>query len=79
MKAGMNPGMKRRMYPLLPGVAIEISAPANAAMLRGPDTNRSIDPAKHLALHPALDASVNSKLWRLSLRNLLPRLFQPGS
>ena len=108
-------------FPLLPGVAIDIPAPANAATLRGPDISRSIDPAKYLALHPALDASVNSKLrlfylaiglddglitthgamkkllqekgvkytlvevpgyghewkfWRLSLRDLLPRLFQ---
>jgi enterochelin esterase family protein len=110
-------------FPLLPGVAIDIPAPANAATLRGPDVSRSIDPAKYLALHPALDASVNSKLrllylsigiddglitthgamkklledrsvkyallevpgyghewkfWRLSLRDLLPRLFQQG-
>jgi enterochelin esterase-like enzyme len=111
-------------FPLLPGVAIDIPAPANAATLRGPDISRSIDPAKYLALHPALDAGVNSKLrlfylaigiddglitthgamkrllqdkgvkytlvevpgyghewkfWRLSLRDLLPRLFQQGS
>src|SRR5512143_547581 len=107
-------------FPLLPGVAIDIPAPANAAALRGPDVTRSIDPAKYLALHPALDASVNSRLrllylaigiddglitthgamkkllddkgvkytlfevpgyghewkfWRLSLRDLLPRVF----
>jgi enterochelin esterase family protein len=111
-------------FPLLPGVAVDIKAPANAATLRGPDISRSIDPAKYLALHPALDAGVNSKLrlfylaigiddglitthdamkrllqdkgvkytlvevpgyghewkfWRLSLRDLLPRLFQQGS
>ncbi len=111
-------------FPLLPGVAIDIPAPANAATLRGPDISRSIDPAKYLALHPALDAGVNSKLrlfymaigiddglitthgamkrllqdkgvkytllevpgyghewkfWRLSLRDLLPRLFLQGS
>ena len=110
-------------FPLLPGVAVDIPAPANAATLRGPDVTRSIDPAKYLALHPALDASVNSKLrlfylaigtddglitthgavkkllddkgvkytllevpgyghewkfWRLSLRDVLPRLFQQG-
>jgi enterochelin esterase family protein len=110
-------------FPLLPGVAVDIPAPANAATLRGPDVTRSIDPAKYLALHPALDASVNSRLrllylaigiddglitthgalkkllddrgvkytllevpgyghewkfWRLSLRDLLPRLFQPA-
>jgi enterochelin esterase-like enzyme len=109
-------------FPLLPGVAVDIPAPANAATLRGPDITRSIDPAKYLALHPALGASVNSRLrlfylsigiddglitthgamkklfdekgvkytlfevpgyghewkfWRLSLRDLLPRLFQP--
>jgi len=110
-------------FPLLPGVAIDIPAPANAATLRGPDISRSIDPAKYLALHPRLDAGVNAKLrlfylsmgiedglitthgamkrlledrgvkytllevpgyghewkfWRLSLRDLLPRLFQPS-
>jgi enterochelin esterase-like enzyme len=32
-------------FPLLPGVAIDIPAPANAATLRGPDVTRSIDPA----------------------------------
>jgi enterochelin esterase family protein len=108
-------------FPLLPGVAVDIPAPANAATLRGPDITRSIDPAKYLALHPALDAGVNARLrlfyvaigiddglitthgalkkllddrgvkyalfevpgyghewkfWRLSLRDLLPRLFQ---
>ena len=111
-------------FPLLPGVAVDIPAPANAATLRGPDVTRSIDPAKYLALHPALDAGVNAKLrllylsigiddglitthgamkkllddrgvkyalfeapgyghewkfWRLSLRDLLPRLFPPAS
>ena len=110
-------------FPLLPGVAVDVPAPANAATLRGPDVSRSIDPAKYLALHPALDASVNARLrlfylamgmddglitthaaikrllddkgvkyalvevpgyghewkfWRLSLRDLLPRLFQPA-
>jgi enterochelin esterase-like enzyme len=110
-------------FPLLPGVAVNIPTPANAATLRGPDISRSIDPAKYLALHPALDAGVNSKLrlfylaigtddglitthgamkrllddkgvkytlvevpgyghewkfWRLSLRDLLPRLFPQG-
>jgi hypothetical protein len=49
-------------FPLVPGVAIDIPTPANAAALRGPDISRSIDPAKHLALHPTLDAGVNSKL-----------------
>ena len=34
-------------FPLLPGVAIDIPAPANAATLRGPDVTRSIDPAKY--------------------------------
>jgi enterochelin esterase family protein len=111
-------------FPLLPGVALDIPPPANAAALRGPDVTRSIDSAKFLALHPALDASVNAKLrlfyvsigeddglitthralrklldergvkysllevpgyghewrfWRLSLRDLLPRLFQPSA
>jgi len=108
-------------FPLLPGVTIDVPAPANAATLRGPDVTRSIDPTKYLAHHPALDAGVNSRLrllylaigiddglitthgamkkllddkgvkyallevpgyghewkfWRLSLRDLLPRLFQ---
>jgi enterochelin esterase family protein len=49
-------------FPLLPGVAIDIPTPANAATLRGPDISRSIDPAKYLALHPALDAGVNARL-----------------
>jgi enterochelin esterase family protein len=49
-------------FPLLPGVAVDIPAPANAATLRGPDITRSIDPAKYLALHPALDAGVNARL-----------------
>jgi S-formylglutathione hydrolase FrmB len=110
-------------FPLLPGVAVDIPAPANAATLRGPDISRSIDTAKFLALHPALDAGVNARLrlfylaigvddglitthgaikrllqekgvtytlveapgyghewkfWRLSLRDLCPRLFQPA-
>ena len=107
-------------YPLLPGIAVDIPAPANAASLRGPDLTKSIDPIKFAQLHPQLDASVNAKLrlfylsigtddalisthntlkklldekgikyilverpgyahewsfWRLSLPDLLPRLF----
>lgn len=49
-------------FPLLPGVAVDIPAPANAATLRGPDVTRSIDPARYLALHPTLDAGVNARL-----------------
>jgi enterochelin esterase-like enzyme len=49
-------------FPLLPGVAINITPPSNAASLRGPDVSRSIDPEKFLALHPRLDSGVNSQL-----------------
>jgi enterochelin esterase family protein len=108
-------------FPLLPGVAVDIPAPPNAASLRGPDITKTLDPAKFVALHPQLDASANAKLrlfyiamgmedglisthttlkkifddkgvkymlfevpdyghewkfWRLSLKDLLPRLFK---
>lgn len=51
-------------YPLLPGVAVKVQAPANAANLRGPasEVNRSIDPDKFAQLFPKLDAGVNSRL-----------------
>jgi enterochelin esterase family protein len=49
-------------FPLLPDVAVDIEPPANAALLRGPDISKSIDPAKFLRLHPQLDASANAKL-----------------
>lgn len=110
-------------FPLLPGVAVDVAPPANAASLRGPDVGRSIDPAKFAQLHPRLDASANARLrlfylsmglddglvtthaalkklldekgvryalvenpgyghewrfWRLSLKDLCSRLFQPS-
>ncbi len=49
-------------FPLLPGVAVNITPPANAATLRGPDVSRTVDPEKFLALHPKLDSGMNSKL-----------------
>jgi enterochelin esterase-like enzyme len=108
-------------FPLLPGVAVDIPPPANAAELRGPDLTRAIDPDKMAALLPQLNAQANGKLkllyvaigtndalmsthavvkrllndkgvrftlverpgyvhewrfWRLSLQDLLPRLFK---
>ena len=55
--AGLSGG-----FPLLPGVAVDIEPPANAAQLRGPDISKSIDPEKFLKLHPQLDVSANSHL-----------------
>lgn len=111
-------------YPVMPGAAIDVPPPPNAASLKGPDINKSLDPAKFAALMPQLDASANDTLrllyisigtadtlqethkvvkqvlkdkglkytlvefpgyihewpvWRLSLRDLLPRLFQPAA
>jgi enterochelin esterase family protein len=108
-------------YPVMPGVAIDVPPPANAASLRGPDLTKSLDPEKFAALLPQLDASANHRLrllyisigtadtlmtahnvvkqvlkdqgvtytlmefpgyihewpvWRLSLKDLLPRLFR---
>ena len=54
-------------FPLLPGIAVDIQPPANAALLRGPDISRSIDPQKYLQMHPQLDAGVNSRLRLLYL------------
>ncbi|MCX6627131.1 MAG: alpha/beta hydrolase-fold protein, partial [Candidatus Solibacter sp.] len=54
-------------WPTMPGIAVPIPAPANAAQLRGPDITRSIDPDKFLALLPQLNASANSKLRLLYL------------
>jgi enterochelin esterase family protein len=107
-------------FPRLPGVAVDIEPPVNANKMRGPDITRTIDPERFLALHPKLNAEVNSQLklfyismgmedglitthgvlkgilesqgveytlmekegyghewrfWRLSLHDLLPRLF----
>jgi enterochelin esterase-like enzyme len=49
-------------FPLLPGVAVPIPPPANAAKLRGPDITNTIDPEKLAALLPQLDAKANSRL-----------------
>jgi len=54
-------------FPLLPGVAVEIPAPANAAELRGPDITRSIDPEKFVQLVPGLDSSANSQIRLFSV------------
>lgn len=108
-------------YPVMPGVAIDVPPPPNAASLKGPDLTKSLDPVKFAALLPQLDATANDRLrllyvsigtsdalmtthgvvkqvlkdkgvkftlvefpdqqhewpvWRLSLRDLLPRLFK---
>jgi enterochelin esterase-like enzyme len=108
-------------YPVMPGAAIDVPAPPNAASLRGPDLTKSLDPAKFASLMPQLDAGANARLrllyisigtadtlqethkvvkqvlkdkgvrytlmefpdyihewpvWRVSLRDLLPRLFR---
>ncbi len=111
-------------YPVMPGAAIDVPPPPNAASLKGPDLTRSLDPVRFAALLPQLDASANTRLrllyisigtadtlqeshkvvkqalkdkgvtftlmefpgyihewpvWRVSLKDLLPRLFQPAS
>jgi len=111
-------------YPVMPGVAIDVPPPPNAASLRGPDITKTLDPVKFAALLPQLDASANDRLrllyisigladtlqethkvlkqvlagkgvrytlqefpgyihewpvWRVSLRDVLPRLFTPAS
>ena len=112
-------------YPVMPGVAIDVPAPPNAASLKGPDLTKSLDPVKFAALMPQLNSSANDRLrllyisigtadtlfptthavvkqvlkekgmkytlvefpgyihewpvWRVSLKNLLPKLFQPAS
>ena len=49
--------------PPMPGVAVPINPPLpNAASLRGPDVNNTIDKHKFAALLPQLDASANAKL-----------------
>jgi enterochelin esterase-like enzyme len=49
--------------PPMPGVAVPINPPLpNAASLRGPDINNTIDKQKLAALLPQLDASANAKL-----------------
>jgi enterochelin esterase-like enzyme len=49
-------------FPLLPGIAVDIPAPLNAAQLRGPDITKVIDPAKFAALVPNLDPTANERL-----------------
>jgi enterochelin esterase family protein len=49
-------------FPLLPGVAVDIPAPANADRLRGPDITRVIDPDRFVALMPGLSAAANGQL-----------------
>ena len=111
-------------YPVMPGVAIDVPPPPNAASLKGPDITKSLDPVKFAALLPQLDSSANDRLrllyisigtadtlqethkvvkqvlkdkgltytlmefpgyihewpvWRVTLKDLLPRLFQPAS
>jgi enterochelin esterase family protein len=108
-------------YPVMPGVAIDVPPPPNAASLRGPDITKTLDPAQFAALLPQLNADANGRLrllyiaigtadtlqethkvvkqvlkdkgvrftlrefpdyihewpvWRVSLRDLLPRLFR---
>lgn len=49
-------------YPLLPGVAVNITPTPDAARLRGPDINRTIDTRRFAQLVPHLDSSVNARL-----------------
>jgi enterochelin esterase-like enzyme len=48
--------------PPMPGVAVKIDPPANAANLRGPDITNTIDKAKLAALLPQLNADANARL-----------------
>ncbi len=111
-------------YPVMPGAAIDVPPPPNAASLKGPDLTKSLDPVKFAALMPQLDSGANDRLrllyisigtadtlqethkvvkqvlkekgvkytlmefpgyihewpvWRVSLKDLLPRLFRPAS
>jgi enterochelin esterase family protein len=108
----------------MPGVAVKIAPPPNAANLRGPDVTNTIDKQKLAALLPQLDANANARLrlfyvsigsqdglitahnafkelleekgvkativekpgyghewafWRVSLKDLAPRLFQTSA
>ncbi|MGI6368842.1 MAG: alpha/beta hydrolase-fold protein [Anaerolineae bacterium] len=53
--------------PLLPGVAVEIPAPANAELLRGPDITRTIDPDRMAALLNEPGPALNDQLRQLHL------------
>lgn len=111
-------------YPVMPGAAIDVPPPPNAASLKGPDITKSLDPVKFAALMPQLDSSANDRLrllyisigtadtlqethkvvkqvlkdkglkytllefpgyihewpvWRVTLKDVLPRLFQAAS
>ena len=48
--------------PPMPGVAVKIDPPANAANLRGPDITNTIDKQKLAALLPQLKADANARL-----------------
>jgi enterochelin esterase-like enzyme len=108
-------------YPVMPGAAIDVPPPPNAAQLKGPDITKSLDPVKFAALMPQLNADANARLrllfisigtadtlqethkvvkqvlkdkgvkytlaeypdyihewpvWRVTLKDLLPRLFK---
>jgi enterochelin esterase family protein len=110
--------------PPMPGVAVKIAPPPNAANLRGPDITNTIDKQKLAALLPQLDSNANARLrlfyvsigsqdglitahnafkelleekgvkativekpgyghewafWRVSLKDLAPRLFQTSA
>lgn len=54
-------------YPTMPGTKVPIPAPANAAVMRGPDITNTIDPKKYLELLPQLTAEANKKLKLLYL------------
>lgn len=48
--------------PLLPGVAVDIPKPADAATRRGPDLGRTIDPVKFSQFFPMLGPGLNRQL-----------------
>ena len=48
--------------PPMPGVAVKIAPPPNAANLRGPDITNTIDKQKLAALLPQLDSNANARL-----------------
>jgi enterochelin esterase-like enzyme len=48
--------------PPMPGVAVPIAPPPNAANLRGPDVSNTIDKQKLAALLPQLNADANARL-----------------
>jgi len=56
-------------FPALPGVWVEIPAPANAAQFypEGPDVRQSVDPDKIAALMPDMNAKANLRLLYLTI------------